>query len=206
MSEGSTARFDWQPFIDIGSIRLSVDVFTKHLHHNAMKWFSLVRPCYSLTLSPYQLRLLLLLLLEGKLNKHALNTTTFAQRWIILLNHKLYFYLQLFQGNIDNNTHKKNLFEPPFYARFVRVVPWEWHERITLRMELLGCDDWNTPQSPSNSAPSPQTTAEDFQRIIRSVRHSFLWIKILLAAGTYVYVNRIVWHCSQTMKYPWFEF
>ncbi|XP_034536932.1 EGF-like repeat and discoidin I-like domain-containing protein 3 isoform X2 [Notolabrus celidotus] len=48
---------------------------------------------------------------------------------------------KLFQGNIDNNTHKKNLFEPPFYARYVRVMPWEWHERITLRMELLGCDD-----------------------------------------------------------------
>ncbi|KAM4592465.1 lactadherin-like isoform 1-T1 [Odontesthes bonariensis] len=48
---------------------------------------------------------------------------------------------KLFQGNIDNNTHKKNLFEPPFYARYVKVIPWEWHERITLRMELLGCDD-----------------------------------------------------------------
>ncbi|KAM8893579.1 lactadherin-like isoform 1-T1 [Spinachia spinachia] len=48
---------------------------------------------------------------------------------------------KLFQGNVDNNTHKKNLFEPPFYARYVRVVPWEWHERVTLRMELLGCDD-----------------------------------------------------------------
>uniref|UniRef100_H3CVY0 Milk fat globule EGF and factor V/VIII domain containing a n=1 Tax=Tetraodon nigroviridis TaxID=99883 RepID=H3CVY0_TETNG len=48
---------------------------------------------------------------------------------------------KLFQGNMDNNSHKKNLFEPPFYARYVRVVPWEWHERITLRMELLGCDD-----------------------------------------------------------------
>ncbi|KAM9408627.1 lactadherin-like isoform 3-T3 [Pholidichthys leucotaenia] len=48
---------------------------------------------------------------------------------------------QLFQGNIDNNSHKKNVFEPPFYAQYVRVIPWEWHERITLRMELLGCDD-----------------------------------------------------------------
>lgn len=48
---------------------------------------------------------------------------------------------KLFQGNVDNNTHKKNVFEPPFYARYVRVLPWEWHERITLRMELLGCDD-----------------------------------------------------------------
>ena len=48
---------------------------------------------------------------------------------------------QIFLGNVDNNSHKKNLFEPAFYARYVRVVPWEWHERITLRMELLGCDD-----------------------------------------------------------------
>lgn len=51
------------------------------------------------------------------------------------------FYLQIFPGNSDNNVHKKNVFDPPFYARFVRVLPWEWHERITLRMELLGCED-----------------------------------------------------------------
>ncbi|XP_054632606.1 milk fat globule EGF and factor V/VIII domain containing b isoform X4 [Dunckerocampus dactyliophorus] len=48
---------------------------------------------------------------------------------------------KIFPGNSDNNVHKKNLFEPPFYARFVRILPWEWHERITLRMELLGCDE-----------------------------------------------------------------
>ncbi|ROL43606.1 EGF-like repeat and discoidin I-like domain-containing protein 3 [Anabarilius grahami] len=48
---------------------------------------------------------------------------------------------KIFQGNSDNNTYKKNLFEPPFFARFVRFLPWEWHERITVRMELLGCDD-----------------------------------------------------------------
>uniref|UniRef100_A0A3Q3APV4 Milk fat globule EGF and factor V/VIII domain containing a n=1 Tax=Kryptolebias marmoratus TaxID=37003 RepID=A0A3Q3APV4_KRYMA len=48
---------------------------------------------------------------------------------------------QIFQGNVDNNSHRKNVFEPPFYARYVRVVPWAWHDRITLRMELLGCDD-----------------------------------------------------------------
>ncbi|XP_030222385.1 lactadherin isoform X2 [Gadus morhua] len=47
----------------------------------------------------------------------------------------------IFQGNSDNNVHKNNAFEPPFYARFVRVVPWAWHERITLRMELLGCNE-----------------------------------------------------------------
>ncbi|KAG9260826.1 lactadherin-like [Astyanax mexicanus] len=47
---------------------------------------------------------------------------------------------KVFQGNIDNNTHKKNVFEPPLFVRFVRFLPWEWHERITVRMELLGCD------------------------------------------------------------------
>lgn len=46
---------------------------------------------------------------------------------------------KIFPGNSDNNVHKKNVFEPPFYARYVRVLPWAWHERITLRMELLGC-------------------------------------------------------------------
>uniref|UniRef100_A0A672L469 Milk fat globule-EGF factor 8 protein a n=1 Tax=Sinocyclocheilus grahami TaxID=75366 RepID=A0A672L469_SINGR len=47
----------------------------------------------------------------------------------------------------DGQRRDKNTFwwysheHPPFFARFVRFLPWEWHERITLRMELLGCDD-----------------------------------------------------------------
>ncbi|XP_077373711.1 milk fat globule EGF and factor V/VIII domain containing b isoform X4 [Festucalex cinctus] len=48
---------------------------------------------------------------------------------------------KIFPGNSDNNVHKKNLFEPAFFARLVRILPWEWHESITLRMELLGCDE-----------------------------------------------------------------
>ncbi|KAG9489140.1 hypothetical protein GDO78_005242 [Eleutherodactylus coqui] len=48
---------------------------------------------------------------------------------------------KVFLGNSDNYTHKKNLFSPPFSARYVRILPQAWHERITLRMELLGCDN-----------------------------------------------------------------
>ncbi|KAG5270195.1 hypothetical protein AALO_G00189850 [Alosa alosa] len=48
---------------------------------------------------------------------------------------------KIFQGNIDNNTHKKNVFDPPFYARFVRFLPWKWNKHIAVRMELLGCRD-----------------------------------------------------------------
>ncbi|XP_028610716.1 lactadherin isoform X2 [Grammomys surdaster] len=46
---------------------------------------------------------------------------------------------KVFQGNLDNNSHKKNIFEKPFMARYVRILPVSWHNRITLRLELLGC-------------------------------------------------------------------
>uniref|UniRef100_Q95114-2 Isoform Short of Lactadherin n=1 Tax=Bos taurus TaxID=9913 RepID=Q95114-2 len=46
---------------------------------------------------------------------------------------------KIFPGNMDNNSHKKNIFETPFQARFVRIQPVAWHNRITLRVELLGC-------------------------------------------------------------------
>ncbi|XP_053221313.1 lactadherin isoform X1 [Podarcis raffonei] len=48
---------------------------------------------------------------------------------------------KIFQGNYDNNSHKKNVFDVPFYTRFVRILPESWHNRITLRVELLGCDE-----------------------------------------------------------------
>ncbi|XP_036440212.1 milk fat globule EGF and factor V/VIII domain containing a [Colossoma macropomum] len=63
-----------------------------------------------------------------------------GQSWTVIKEQQSNKTDKVFPGNIDNNTHKKNLFEPPFIARFVRFLPWEWHERITLRMELLGCD------------------------------------------------------------------
>ncbi|XP_007653088.2 lactadherin isoform X1 [Cricetulus griseus] len=46
---------------------------------------------------------------------------------------------KVFLGNSDNNSHKKNIFETPIVARYVRVLPVSWHKRITLRLELLGC-------------------------------------------------------------------
>lgn len=48
---------------------------------------------------------------------------------------------QIFPGNSDNNVHKTNIFEPPLFARYIRLLPWEWHQRITLRLELLGCSE-----------------------------------------------------------------
>uniref|UniRef100_A0A3B1J0F2 EGF like repeats and discoidin domains 3 n=1 Tax=Astyanax mexicanus TaxID=7994 RepID=A0A3B1J0F2_ASTMX len=48
---------------------------------------------------------------------------------------------KVFQGNFDNDTHRKNVIDPPIYARFIRILPWSWYGRITLRAELLGCTE-----------------------------------------------------------------
>ncbi|KAL0607627.1 EGF-like repeat and discoidin I-like domain-containing protein 3 [Plecturocebus cupreus] len=47
----------------------------------------------------------------------------------------------VFQGNFDNDTHRKNVIDPPIYARHIRILPWSWYGRITLRSELLGCTE-----------------------------------------------------------------
>uniref|UniRef100_A0ACB8E661 Uncharacterized protein n=1 Tax=Sphaerodactylus townsendi TaxID=933632 RepID=A0ACB8E661_9SAUR len=48
---------------------------------------------------------------------------------------------KIFEGNSDNYSHKKNVFDVPLHTRFVRILPESWHNRITLRVELLGCDE-----------------------------------------------------------------
>ncbi|XP_026044709.1 EGF-like repeat and discoidin I-like domain-containing protein 3 isoform X3 [Astatotilapia calliptera] len=48
---------------------------------------------------------------------------------------------KVFQGNFDNDTHRKNVIDPPIYARFIRILPWSWYGRITLRVEILGCTE-----------------------------------------------------------------
>uniref|UniRef100_A0A8C1NKS6 EGF-like repeats and discoidin I-like domains 3b n=1 Tax=Cyprinus carpio TaxID=7962 RepID=A0A8C1NKS6_CYPCA len=48
---------------------------------------------------------------------------------------------KIFQGNFDNETHRKNALDPPIYARFIRILPWSWYGRITMRVELLGCPE-----------------------------------------------------------------
>ncbi|KAM6984886.1 EGF-like repeat and discoidin I-like domain-containing protein 3 [Aplochiton taeniatus] len=48
---------------------------------------------------------------------------------------------KVFQGNSDNKTHKKNFIVPAIFGRFLRLIPWSWYRRITLRLEILGCSE-----------------------------------------------------------------
>ncbi|XP_077165346.1 coagulation factor VIII [Paroedura picta] len=46
----------------------------------------------------------------------------------------------IFFGNVDAATVKHNLFDPPIIARYIRLHPTHYNIRVTLRMELIGCD------------------------------------------------------------------
>lgn len=49
-------------------------------------------------------------------------------------------FLQLFKGNTDGDTVKVNVFEVPIIAQWIRVNPTRWRDRISLRVELYGCN------------------------------------------------------------------
>lgn len=46
---------------------------------------------------------------------------------------------KVFQGNINYFQEVRNNFIPPIEARYVRIIPAEWHQRISMKFELLGC-------------------------------------------------------------------
>lgn len=48
--------------------------------------------------------------------------------------------IKRFEGNRNGDTEVVNAFEVPIVAQFVRINPTRWRDRISLRIELYGCD------------------------------------------------------------------
>ncbi|XP_043664144.1 neurexin-4 isoform X5 [Vespula pensylvanica] len=48
--------------------------------------------------------------------------------------------LTMFKGNTNGDTIKLNKFEVPIIAQWIRINPTRWRDRISLRLELYGCD------------------------------------------------------------------
>lgn len=49
----------------------------------------------------------------------------------------------MFKGNSDGDTVHKNEFDIPIIAQWIRINPTRWRDRISLRVELFGCDYGN---------------------------------------------------------------
>nr|XP_032828565.1 discoidin, CUB and LCCL domain-containing protein 2-like [Petromyzon marinus] len=47
---------------------------------------------------------------------------------------------KLFQGNVDSLSPVRNNFVPALVTRLVRVCPIAWHQKIAMKLELLGCE------------------------------------------------------------------
>ncbi|XP_018558161.1 discoidin, CUB and LCCL domain-containing protein 2 isoform X2 [Lates calcarifer] len=62
---------------------------------------------------------------------------------------------KIFQGNINYLHEVRNNFIPPIEARFLRVNPTLWHQRIALKLELLGCQN---PAARRRTVPGPRMT------------------------------------------------
>ncbi|KAL1514303.1 hypothetical protein ABEB36_003581 [Hypothenemus hampei] len=48
--------------------------------------------------------------------------------------------VRMFRGNIDGDTVHKNEFEVPIIAKWIRINPTRWRDRISMRVELFGCE------------------------------------------------------------------
>lgn len=46
----------------------------------------------------------------------------------------------MFEGNHDGNTVVKNEFDVPIIAQYIRINPMRWRDKISMRVELYGCD------------------------------------------------------------------
>lgn len=46
---------------------------------------------------------------------------------------------KVFQGNMDKDNVASAFFDREVTAKYVRIVPQEWHNRIALRFEALEC-------------------------------------------------------------------
>lgn len=68
------------------------------------------------------------------------NSALQEQQQTLNVNTDLFIHVQIFRGNIDNNTPSANSFTPPIEAQFVRIYPQVCRRHCTLRMELLGCE------------------------------------------------------------------
>ena len=45
----------------------------------------------------------------------------------------------MFKGNTDGESIRRNRFETPIIAQYIRINPTRWNDRIAMRVELYGC-------------------------------------------------------------------
>ena len=50
-----------------------------------------------------------------------------------------FFFAQEFSANNDRNSERIHFLNEPFFARYIRLHPTEWHNHVSMRAAILGC-------------------------------------------------------------------
>ncbi|XP_067042771.1 discoidin, CUB and LCCL domain-containing protein 2-like isoform X2 [Acropora muricata] len=94
----------------------------------------------------------------------------------------------LLRGNHDGRSVERHTFIPPMYARYIRVHPMAYNNRICLRMELYGCSNsssvLSTTPSPTTRSASSNTTAENVLLITKATAESSTEKSIIIHSTT----------------------
>nr|XP_021401172.1 discoidin, CUB and LCCL domain-containing protein 2 isoform X2 [Lonchura striata domestica] len=67
---------------------------------------------------------------------------------------------KVFQGNTELYQEVRNNFIPPIIARFLRINPIKWHQKIAMKVELLGCQ-FSIGRAPKITFPAPPQNKND---------------------------------------------
>ncbi|KAJ8246909.1 hypothetical protein GJAV_G00256690 [Gymnothorax javanicus] len=67
------------------------------------------------------------------------STSNDGRTWISILEENSSREM-VFPGNDEHDEEVLNLFEPPVFARYIRIQPKGWYNEIALRLEFLGCN------------------------------------------------------------------
>ncbi|XP_049714336.1 discoidin, CUB and LCCL domain-containing protein 2 isoform X2 [Elephas maximus indicus] len=70
---------------------------------------------------------------------------------------------KIFQGNKDYHQDVRNNFLPPIIARFIRVNPTQWQQKIAMKMELLGCQFIPKGRPPKLTQAPPPRNSKDLK-------------------------------------------
>ena len=76
------------------------------------------------------------------INNFILNESVMARLYKMSKSYRLNhsFHKKHFPGNTDRGTPVSNYFDVPVQATYLRILPTEWNGKISLRLEILGCN------------------------------------------------------------------
>lgn len=89
---------------------------------------------------------------------------------------------KIFKGNDDPDEEAINVFEPPLFARYIRIHPRGWIKDIALRLEVLGCDTqqgvWDHWTNATSSTKQRLRSRKALVKLyINCIKLFFLWLQ-----------------------------